>query len=331
MQGQERLPRVEVCRFAILYVPNFPNFLVFTHVLPNIGFWFDTKKMSILMSSRLFFLMVTYNRTMSSPSKPTPTTVDQPVPELSLLPPPPLAREKLNPSTGHFANETVYRIEEAVLPLTFARISTKARVLATRTVVRVLILSFKVRASNRSPSALTFVPVFLTDEGDVLDPGTCDIVGRYEEDDIELNPSFVQKHECGKAKVRNVHVKFDLSPKDLDFYTSMFDPGDATDSNPTSSSVFGMSPISRKMAAKRTPGKYNPPFGTLFANRKGKAFPPMKGMKRMKEDSSSPKGEKREEFDSDIDLDSLIDETLGFECDVPPNVSNPFPSLLKDE
>ena len=162
----------------------------------------------------------------------------------------------------------MYRIEEAVLPLTFARVSTRPRVIATRTVVKILVLSFKVRAANRSPEALTFVPVFLTDEGDVLDPSTCDIVGRYDLDSLELNPTFVQKHECGKAKVRNVHVKFDLSAEDLDFEPNMFDAGAATDSDPTAPTVRCLSPVSRKVAAKRPAGKHNPPFGNSSPARK---------------------------------------------------------------
>lgn len=254
-----------------------------------------------------------YNHTMSSSAKPSlfSTVTGQP----SSLP---RAHTELNPSVGHLHNNTVYRIEEAVLPLTFARVSTKPRVIATRTVVKILIVSFKVRAANRSPEALTFVPVFLTDEGDVLEPSTCDIVGRYDEGELELNPTFVQKHECGKAKVRNVHVKFDLSAEDLDFSPSMFDG--TADPDPTASTVRCLSPVSRKMAAKRPPGKHNPPFGDPFRGRKvprGGKQPSSFYASRKQQPMSDDEG------DDDAELEELINETLGFECDVPTSLDQP--------
>lgn len=239
----------------------------------------------------------------------------------------PVSNARLNPSTGHFTNNTVYKIEEAVLPLTFSRVSFRPRVIATRTVVKILVLSFKVRAGNRSPEALTFVPVFLTKEGEVLDPGTCDIVGTYCNDDLELNATFVQKHECGKAKVRNVHVKFDLSPEDLDFQPNIFDTGTAADSgdpNATSQNLQGMSPFSQKVAAKRLPGKYNPPNGNSAPY--GKVAPSQQSgaIKSYAGERGRNGGEEGcSSVDTDSDFEGLIDETLGFAVDYPESMATP--------
>ena len=251
---------------------------------------------------------------MSDPAK-APSLYTQVTGEPSTLSP---SHASLNPSSGHFHNQTVYRIEEAVLPLTFARVChKKQRVLATRTVVKILILSFKVRAAPRSPEALTFVPVFLTEEGDVLEPSTCEIVGRYDLDNLELNPGFVHRYEYGKNKVRNVHIKFDLSTQDLDFSSNLFDTGATAYPDPSASALRGMSPLSRKVATKHPPGKHLPPLGNSSpARKKPREEPRTAAMK------TNPPKEDVHDVDTDSDSEikewvGLFNGILGFDCDQP--------------
>lgn len=215
---------------------------------------------------------------------------------------------------GAEVSPCVYRIENSVLPLTFARVAKKPRVTATRTVVRVLIVSIRVLAGNRYPEALTFVPVFLTEDNLVLEPSTCDVVGSYEDETLHLNPTFVQRHECGKSKVRNVHVKFDLSEKDLDFRSPFFDdsPNGAGSNQPPLQPV---SAVSRKMASKCGGGKQYPPLSGKAATCYASDGPNNGGSGGS--NSGNDSNYSRSTGMSEEEINAFVDATLVYDVEVP--------------
>lgn len=113
------------------------------------------------------------------------------------------------------------------------------------TVCRVVVVKLRVARKHKSPEGITFVPLFLTTDGDLLEPSTCDAVGRLVDDSVQLNPTFVHLHENATKRVKALTVRFEME-EDLDLLTHLDLP------DYVASSMFN--PVARKCAVKKYPG-----------------------------------------------------------------------------
>ena len=152
-------------------------------------------------------------------------------------------------------NGTLFDYEVSTEPRTFTNVRQIHFNTAEHTVRRVLILKLIVAAKHKSPKSFTFVPVFVTTQDLILDPSTCDMVGSLTNGKVQLNPSFVEKHEKGSKRVRPKTIKFELDDHlnlldDLDIPDCQSDtepeePGEPEDDYEP--------PVARKLAAKKFP------------------------------------------------------------------------------
>ena len=147
------------------------------------------------------------------------------------------ASELLNGTSFDLLNATTPQLFTCRRKLHFNR--------TERTIIRIVVVQLRVAAKSKSPEGMTFVPVFITDNDLVLNPGTCDVVGECIDGEVNLNPTFIHKHENGTQRVKALRIKFELGPdilKDLDLPD--WKPG---------LSDGGCSPVARKVAEKQFP------------------------------------------------------------------------------
>ena len=148
-------------------------------------------------------------------------------------------------------NGTLFDYEVSTEPRTFANARQIHFNRTEHTVRRILIVKLRVVAKHKSPESMTFVPLFVTTQNHLLDPSTCDVVGSLTKDDkVQLNPSFVDKHENGSKRVRPKTIRFELDDHlnlldDLDIPSASLDYCDSPEQ--------AVPPVARKIAAKKFP------------------------------------------------------------------------------
>jgi len=143
-------------------------------------------------------------------------------------------------------NGTRFDMEVSVAPRSFTNIRKINFNKTTRIVTRIVVARFKVAARGKNPEAMTFVPLFVSSDSTILDPANCDVVGDLDLDGcINLNPSFVAKHENGKERVRCMSVRFECDESTDDFVFGDLDIPSQFDEH--------LPPCARKVAAKKFP------------------------------------------------------------------------------
>lgn len=150
------------------------------------------------------------------------------------------ADELLNGTTFDYVVSTSPRAYTTERKVNFNR--------TVHTVRRVLVVKLRVARKHKSPEGITFVPLFLTTDDDLLDPSTCDAVGRLVGDLVQLNPSFVHTHENASKRVKALTVRFEME-EDMDLLNDLDLPDDVmgpAQGNP-------VHPVSRKCAVKSYP------------------------------------------------------------------------------
>lgn len=179
-------------------------------------------------------------------------------------------------------NGNRFEVEVSIAPTQFINSTRKIHHNKTRVVVkRVIVCKFRVSEKNRSPEGFTFVPVFLSNTNDLLDPATCDTIGRLAPNgEAEFSSRFIWKYENGQDRVRAKEVV--LQPEsDLGFSF------EERDEFAIDQPVVGGG-AARKRSVKTPPGL------------------PVKGAKRPFDNELSSVG--------DLSSD---EEVPGFECDNP--------------
>lgn len=146
-------------------------------------------------------------------------------------------------------NGTLFDYEVSTEPRTFTNVRQIHFNTAEHTVRRILILKLIVAAKHKSPKSFTFVPVFVTTQDLILDPSTCDMVGSLTNGKVQLNPSFVEKHERGSKRIRPKTIKFELDDH-LNLLDDLDIPDPQSDTEPEEEYVR---PVARKLAAKKFP------------------------------------------------------------------------------
>ena len=129
----------------------------------------------------------------------------------------PTTRTMSTRSTHHgigMLNDNQFDVELSTSPREFINSTRKIHHNKTRVVVqRIIVCKFRVSQKNKSPEGFTFVPVFVSDSFDLLDPANCDTVGklvpnpRLEGEFIaEFDSKFIWKYENGQERVRAKEV-----------------------------------------------------------------------------------------------------------------------------
>jgi hypothetical protein len=152
---------------------------------------------------------------------------------------------------GELLNGTLFDISLTSSPRTFTNQRKINFNKTERVVKRVIVVQFRVAAKHKSPEGMTFVPLFVTTDDDLLDPSTCDVIGSIREGKAQLNPSFVDKHENGSKRVKALSVRFELEDE-FDFSEDLDMPHLEEEYKP---------PVACKAAVKKFPpfhGKKRP-------------------------------------------------------------------------
>lgn len=177
---------------------------------------------------------------------------------------------------GELLNGTLFDISLTSSPRTFTNQRKINFNKTERVVKRVIVVQLRVAAKHKSPEGMTFVPLFVTTDDDLLDPSTCDVIGSIRDGKAQLNPSFVDKHENGSKRVKALSVRFDLEDE-FDFSEDLDMPQLEDDYRP---------PVACKAAVKK--------------------FPPFHGKKRPRLEMESGDEEQIEESEVEDESDSEL-------------------------